>query len=199
MTFLTKGKSIIAGHSCFKPAQGMLTCSGVNVAVLRNEHVSMRGERADAPRDGIVVGSHHQYQQQLEPRVRSRYCGRARAHGTTNPNQYHIFATLPTSVQLPLPFWPTVLYRHTQRRNTNSSAQAAIFTNSTHGRSGQRLQPVYKKYRVEIPAGKSTILSFFFVSVLSYSEKMPRRCLHLGNKRVLPHTLQFIFRHHPVI
>ena len=81
-----------------------MTCSGVNVAVLRNERVSMRGEKADAPRDGIVVGSHHQYQQQLEPRVRSRYCSRARAHGTTNPNQYHIFATLPTSVQFPLPF-----------------------------------------------------------------------------------------------
>ena len=104
VTFLNKGKSIIAGQSCFKPAQGVLTCSGVNVAVLRNERVSMRGEQADAPRDGIVVGSHHQYQQQLEPRVRSRYCSRARAHGTTNPNQYHIFATLPTSAQFPLPF-----------------------------------------------------------------------------------------------
>lgn len=104
LTFLKKGKSIIAGQNRFKSAQGVLTCSGVNVAVLRNERVSMRGEKADAPRDGIVVGSHHQYQQQLEPRVRSRYCSRARAHGTTNPNQYHIFATLPTSAQFPLPF-----------------------------------------------------------------------------------------------
>ena len=141
-------------ESCFKPAQGVLTCSGVNVAVLTNERVSMRGVKADAPRDGIVVGSHHQYQQQLEPRVRSRHCSRARAHGTTNPNQYHIFATLPTSVQFPLPFLGLRLFTDTHNVATpNASAQAVIFTNSTHGRSGQQLQLVFEKCRVQIPAG----------------------------------------------
>lgn len=154
--------------------------------------MSMRGEKADAPRDGIVVGSHHQYQQQLEPRVRSRYCSRARAHGTTNPNQYHIFATLPTSVQFPLPFLALgSLPTHTTPQHQIPLRKQQSSLNSTHGRSGQRLQLVFEKCRVEIPAGKSTILNFFVVSVLSYSEKMPRRCLHLGNKRILSHPIRF--------
>jgi hypothetical protein len=89
-----------AGHSSFKTEQDVLTSSGVNVAVLRNERAGGRAcvWRAAAP---SVVGSHHQYQQQLEPR--------ARAHCASNPNQYHIFATLPTSEQFPLLFWPTLL------------------------------------------------------------------------------------------
>lgn len=170
----------------------MLTCSGVNVAVLRNERVSAHAWRGQMPRgmgpsSAVVINISSSW----------NHCGRARAHGTTNPNQYRIFATLPTSVQFPLPFWPAALYRHTQPY----SSKFLYASNSPHWLHIRNklatITACNPKRRVQIPAGNPTMTVFRVFSQLASknADNVPPISHRMCSTTT---SVKFLAHHHPV-
>jgi hypothetical protein len=98
-------------QTALKPSN-VLTRSGVNVAASKEQEI----ERAGMRREGSSPASWDRWRQSsisgaagATRQTSPRYCSRARAYGTTHPNQYRIFAMLPTSVQFPLLFCPAIL------------------------------------------------------------------------------------------
>lgn len=83
----------------------MLGCECCGAEVQARNRACGHAQRVQLPRELrllVAIINIRSSWSHAPDQTRPQYCRRASANGTTHPNQYRIFATLPTSVQFPL-------------------------------------------------------------------------------------------------